>query len=425
MRQVIFLLVIVLLFVGCNQAGLPTPAKQEPTTDPLAVIETVEHKLLTSCCIGNRDYYGYSVAISGSTAVVGTRDTNSVYIFTRTSTTWTQQAVIKPDDNIGSNFGYSVAISGNTIAVGAPSSNFTGAHSGAVYIFTHTNNTWTQQARFTASDNETMDRFGSSVAIKGNHLLVGASTLDVIISDPAANDSGAAYIFTYQSGSWVEQAKLVPNDSDLGDQFGHSVAFTTKDSDIDTIIVGAWAKTNRTGAAYVFTNSGNDWTQQAKFTASDGTEDDEFGYSVAISGDAAIVGAPIEGDTGSAYIFARTGTSWAEQAKITTRSRTRGNHFGQSVSIRGDTAAVGVAHLDNKDRGRDSGAVYIYKYISDSWRERGMFVASDAVPDADGDNFEYFGGSVDFGDNAVIVGAIGGAPGYSGSKSKKRCCLCL
>ena len=107
------------------------------------------------------------------------------------------------------------------------------------------------------------------------------------------------------------------------------------------------AQTTDQGSAYVFTRSGTTWTQQAKLTASDGAADDYFGYSVALSGDTALVGAYWDDvganyDQGSAYVFTRSGTTWTQQAKLTASDGAAGDHFGHSVALSGDTALVGA-----------------------------------------------------------------------------------
>jgi hypothetical protein len=281
------------------------------------------------------DFFGWSVAISGdgNTAIVGAPDEDpggtsyinagSAYIFTRDSNgSWIQQAKINAtvkDDR--DNFGWSVAISGdgNTAIVGANSEDPGGndyVNAGSAYIFTRSNGSWTQQAKINATDKEANDFFGWSVAISGdgNTAIVGAYR-----EDPGGNDyvdAGSAYIFTRNSnGSWTQQAKIDADDKTSSDFFGWSVAIS---SDGNTAIVGArddapGGISAITGSAYIFTRSNGSWTQQAKINASDKAGGDNFGWSVAISGDGntTIVGAYTEDpggndyvDAGSAYVFA-------------------------------------------------------------------------------------------------------------------------
>ena len=153
-------------------------------------------------------------------------------------------------------------------------------------------------------------------------------------------------MFTRTGTSWSQQAQLTAGDGAAGDLFGYSVALAG-----DTALVGAYgndigAAANQ-GSAYVFTRSGTSWSQQAQLTAGDGAANDYFGYSVAVSGDTALVGAYADdvgaaADQGSAYVFTRSGTSWSQQAQLTAGDGAAGDIFGISVALAGDTALVGA-----------------------------------------------------------------------------------
>jgi N-acetylglucosamine kinase-like BadF-type ATPase len=320
-----------------------------------------------------RDEFGYSVSISsdGNTAIVGAyledtgaTDAGAAYIFTRSGGTWTQQAKIQASDKETNDwFGWSVSISGdgNTAIVGATGEG-TG-DTGAAYIFTRSGGTWTQQAKIQASDKQAYDNFGWSVSISsdGNTALVGSpgeGTGGVL--------AGAAYIFTRSGTTWTQQQKIQASDKEQVDRFGYSVFIS---SDGNTAIVGAHGEdtgATSAGAAYIFTRSGTTWTQQAKIQASDKEANDQFGYSVSISGggNIAVVGAYLEdtgGDrAGAAYIFTRSGTTWTQQQKIQASNLEGGDEFGWSVSISsdGNTAIVGARSEDTGASG--AGAAYIF-----------------------------------------------------------------
>ena len=311
------------------------------------------------------DYFGYSVAISGNTAVVGAyaEDTGgsaagSAYIFTRSGTTWTQQQKIQAGTPQGpAYFGYSVAIDGDTVVVGSYMEDVL-VDQGATYIFTRSGTTWTQQARLVASDAQTSDNFGYSVAISGNTVVVGAR-----LEDPSAiNDAGSAYIFTRSGTTWTQQQKIQASDAAASDNFGWSVAI-----DGDTVVVGAYLEDpsaiSDAGSAYIFTRSGTTWTQQQKIQASDAQATDWFGYSVAIDGDVVVVGAHLEdtvaASAGAAYIFSRSGTTWTQQSKIQASDPENSDWFGISVAIDGDTVVVGAEREDTV--GADAGAAYVFK----------------------------------------------------------------
>ena len=311
------------------------------------------------------DRFGFSVAISGDTAVVGAigeddvgNNSGAVYVFTRSGTTWTEQARLKNSDVTGDDrFGFSVAISGDTVVVGAEPAD-------SAYVFTRSGTTWTEQAKLTASDEaSSLDpRFGVSVGVSGDTAVVGAFG-----DDEVSNNSGAVYVFEKPVSGWTtanETVKLKPFDASAGDILGISVAISG-----DTIVAGATGdddKGSSSGSAYVFTRSGTTWTLQAKLKASDGAAGDLLGDKVAISGDTAVVGARFDDndagtDSGSAYVFTRSGTTWTEQAKLTASDAAAGDDFGFSVAISGGTAVVGAQFHD--DAGTDSGSAYVFELI--------------------------------------------------------------
>ena len=346
--------------------------------------------------------WGVSTAISGDTAVVGTywddvegTWTGAAFVYTRSDGVWTQQAKLLADDaEEHDTFGRSVAISGDTIVVGSPSDPYYQDKTGSAYVFTRSDGVWTQQAKLTPDEGMADERFGSSVVISGETIIVGA---------PAGpgwlDETGAAYVFTRSSGVWTQQAKLTGDDSAIEDLFGKSVAFAN-----ETAIIGANLHDeveSDTGAAYVFTRSGSVWTQQAKLTADDAAQSDAFGYFVSISGDTAVVGAPwdddgVSNESGSAYIFTRSGGAWTQQAKLTAADFATDDRFGQSVAISGDTAFVGSAGNDN--HGIDAGAVYLYTHSEDAWTQQAKLTPDDSA------RGEYFGCSVSVSDDTAIIG---------------------
>lgn len=291
------------------------------------------------------DQFGTSVAISGSTAVIGAYKKDSgagaAYIFVRSGTTWTQQARLTASDRAaGDGFGASVAISGSTVVVGA--TYHLNAH-GAVYVFVLSGTTWTQQVELTASDGAFNDNFGLSVGISGSTTVVGARFKN--------SNAGAAYVFVRSGTKWTQQAELTASDSAANDYFGISVAISGT-----TLVIGADGKASRTGAAYVFTGSGASWTQQVKLIASDGIANDNFGIFVALSSSVAVVGAPGKAaNTGVAYVFVRSGIAWSQLAKLTASDGAANDQFGTSVAVSG-TSGIAGAYANNQSRG----AAYVF-----------------------------------------------------------------
>jgi hypothetical protein len=367
------------------------------------------------------DYFGYSVSLSndGNTAIVGAiyedpgspnSNAGSAYIFTRSGSTWSQEAKIEASDaQADDNFGYSVSLSndGNTAIVGAYLEDTGGTGVGAAYIFTRSGTSWSQQAKIQASDPAQYDYFGWSVSISsdGDTAIIGS-----IYEETGGANTGAAYIFTRSGSTWSQEAKIEAADKQSHDNFGCSVSIS---SDGDTAIIGAWGSyytpdgANNAGSAYIFTRSGTSWSQQAKMQASDAAFDDRFGSVVSISsdGNTAIIGAMYEdtsgSNAGSAYIFTRSGSTWSQEAKIQASDKQSGDNFGHSVSISndGNTAIVGAIYEDTT--ASDAGSAYIFTRSGTSWSQQAKIQASNA------NGSDYFGGSVSISNdgNTAIVGA--------------------
>ena len=229
------------------------------------------------------------------------------------------QKILAGDAAAGDRFGYSVSVDGDTAVVGAVFDDDGAPNSGSAYVYVRdSGGTWSEQEKRTASDAAAGDLFGFSVSVDGDIAMVGA-----LRNDDSGSESGSAYVYVRDSGgTWSEQEKLTASDAATGDQFGYSVAV-----DGDTAVVGAVFDDdggNTSGSAYVYVrDSGGTWSEQAKLTAGDAAADDLFGYSVSVDGDTAVVGARSNDDgdaidSGSAYVYVRdSGGTWSEQGKLT------------------------------------------------------------------------------------------------------------
>lgn len=310
------------------------------------------------------DNFGWSVAIDGDTALIGAFNDGfsgarfgSAYIFTRSGTTWSQQAkLIASDGERNDWFGYSVALSGDTVVIGADSDDDNGFNSGSAYVFTRSGTTWSEQAKLTASDAASMDLFGISVAVDGDTAIISARD-----DDDDGTNSGSVYVFTRSGTIWSEQAKLTASDATGGDRFGSDVALEGH-----TAIIGAPDDDDnggQSGSAYVFMRSGATWSEQAKLAASDASSSDNFGRGVAIEGNTVVIDARLNDDngsqSGSAYVFTRSGTMWSQQAKLTASDGAAYDEFGYTVSVSGDTAVIGSRYDD--DNGTHSGSAYVFR----------------------------------------------------------------
>jgi hypothetical protein len=267
----------------------------------------------------------------------------------------------------------------------------------------------TESGKLLPSDGANGDQFGLSVSVSGDTAAVAAR-----YDDDNGAESGSVYVFVRSGGVWTQQAKLHPADGAADDQFGQSVVLPG-----ETLVVGAHGDSDHggnTGSAYVFVRSGSTWTQQAKLVASDGMADDYFGWSVSVSGDTAVVGAwGVDGSdshSGSAYVFVRNGTSWSQQVKLVPSDGSADDvslSYGSSVSVSGDTVLVG-AYRDS-DNGPVSGSVYVYLRAGTTWSEQAKLLASDGSQD------DYFGQSVFLAGNTAVIGAYGDSDNGSASGS--------
>ncbi|MEX2535795.1 MAG: PKD domain-containing protein [Trueperaceae bacterium] len=370
-----------------------------------------EFPKLTASDAAAGDQFGYSVAMSGDYAVIGARadddggfDSGSAYVFQRSGDGWVQSMKLPPEPPVvaptaigaADRFGSSVAISSDYIIVGAPGDEDT-TFEGAAYVYERCSRFCqepaTEMGELTAGDAAAADAFGFSVAISGDHAIIGAPRSD----DDGSNDSGSVYVFRRDGDTWTEVDELTAGDPAAFDYFGRSVAMSG-----DYAVIGAIRDdgvSSDSGAAYVFRRSGDTWTEMSKLTASDAAEGDLFGWSVAMSGDYAIVGAiagnGVSSNSGAAYVFRRSGDTWTEMAKLTASDAAEGDFFGNSVAMDGDFALVGAFEGD----GVSTGSAYVFHHRDGTWSEVNKLTASDAaVRDA-------FGFSVAISGDYAIIGA--------------------
>ncbi|WP_460956813.1 hypothetical protein, partial [Spirosoma litoris] len=412
-----------------------------------------DRRTLTSSGRGSGDNFGTSIAIDGDYAVVGapyeSEDANgntmlgyagSAIVFKRVNGTWTQiKKLVAADRESGDLFGSSVAISGGLIVVGAylEDQDATGGNpllnSGSAYVFSQNQggtDNWGQVKKLVATDRAVIARFGYSVAINGNTVVVGTpgESRDAEGGNQM-NTAGAAYVFTQNQGgadNWGQVRKLVASDRGPTDTFGWSVGISGS-----LVVVGAYREDedaaggnslSNSGSAYVFSqNQGgtDNWGQIKKLVAADRAADDDFGSSVAISGSLIVVGAYWENEdatgsntlikAGSAYVFSQNqgGTdNWGQVKKIVASDRGAGDTFGVSVGISGSTIVVGAPINSGDAAGGNmlsgAGAAYVFNQNqggAGNWGQVKKIVASDRGA---GDQF---GISVGISGSLVVVGA--------------------
>ncbi len=416
--------VFALLVITCSSpSGGDGPDPEDPGSGTPS-FTTMIHKTMANDAQAY-DAFGYSVAISGDYAIVGAYQedgggsaSGAAYIFHRTSaTTWDSGVKLMASDaQEFDRFGYSVAINGDYAIVGALYEDGGAGDpintAGAAYVF-HRNgtNTWDNGIKLVAPDAQAYDYFGCSVTISEDYAIVGAYQEDGGEGNPLSS-AGAVYCFRRTgSNTWDNGVKLVAPDAQESDLFGTSVAISG-----DYAIVGAHGEDggtgdpcNGTGAAYIFHRIGaNIWDSGVKLVAEDANIMASFGYSVAISGSYAIVGAMIESENlgveaGAAYVFHRTGTtSWDSGVKLESSDLQWNDMLGWSVAISGEYAIVGAPQEDGGMGNplSNSGAAYIFHRTgSNTWDSGVKLMASDAQTS------DYFGNSVAIDGNYAIVGA--------------------
>lgn len=372
---------------------------------------------LTASDALNSDYFGSSVSISGDVAVVGCKNddvgsanTGSVYVFEKPVSGWatmTETAKLSASDAaMDDNLGISVSISGDVIVAGAYYNDDNGSNSGSAYVFVKSGSNWvttTETAKLLPSDGAALDLFGYSVSVSGNYVVVGAYQ-----DDDNGLNSGSVYLYEKPITGWInttETAKLTPTDGTASDNFGYSVAISG-----DVVVVGSYLSDQvytDHGSAYVFVKPVTGWVsanQTAQLMLSTVSSYQHFGYSVGISGDDIVVGAENYSMQGASFIFTKPVTGWAngtETAKLNASDIKNSDKLGISVAISGDYAISGASWSDSL--GISAGSAYIYEKPVSGWvnaNETVEIFASTELSNV----YDEFGCAVDISGNYAVVG---------------------
>ncbi len=382
----------------------------------------------------NGALYGWSVATSGDTMVVGAPSDNAnigaVYVYSGSGSTWTQEATLTPSDGVsGDFFGGSVAMNAGTIVVGAWGR---GNYEGAAYVFSYSGSgitfTDTQQAELTDPGLASNDTFSASLAIAGNAIAIGAPG--------ESSNQGDVYVYALQGSTWTLASTLSDPGAVANDSFGYAVAFQSSTLAIGAPGVAGTLPSNTgeafTGAAYVFKRTGGlsgTWTQQAELTASNGRGcvttctnaygliyGDYFGYSVALKGKTVVVGAPFSSlptpapdsaGNGSAYAFTETGSVWSQKDELydpaeETSGTAAGDSFGYSVAFLGKAIVANAPGAPQGFQSNDAtGSAFVFAGHKGVWATYPTELTA-----ADGGPGDYFGyGLATAGNKYVVVGA--------------------
>jgi hypothetical protein len=313
---------------------------------------------------GYGDQFGYSVSVSGNFAVSGSPlhdsagfNHGAAYIYEMVGGAWTESVkLVAPDAAVFDNFGWSTAIDGNVLAVGSKGDDDVFGNSGSVYVYVFDGASWNFAQKISAPDKHSSQEFGSSVAVSGDMLVVGAHR-----SHGAAYAAGAAYVFRQSGGVWSAEAKLLASDGAAFDDFGYSV-----DTDGDSVIVGARLSdtvSSNDGSAYIFEDLGAGWVETALLSSGSGSNLENFGQAVSISGSSAAVGAPgRNASKGGVFVYSRSGGVWGLEDTFEDASTAR---LGSSVSMTGSLLAVGESNASLT--ATQMGAVHLYTASGSSW----------------------------------------------------------
>jgi trimeric autotransporter adhesin len=415
--------------------------------------------------------------INGKGAIAPGQSSGAVYVYTRSGKGWSQQAYIKAS-NPGSDdqFGYGIGLSadGNTLVVSAPyeDSAATGINgnqddnsvenSGAVYVFSRSGSTWSQQAYVKASntgEKDEGDEFGYSVSVSGdgNTLAVGAIGEDSSASgingnqtDNSMYGAGAVYVFSRSGGTWAQQAYVKSSKPARNIMYGYSVSLSANG---DTMAVGEYDADRGRGALYVLTRSGGTWLQQARLQPATLDPQDSMGCSVAISDDgntiaagamdedtigpginvvqgghSGIVDGPDDNSAGAAYVFVRNGTTWTEQANFKASNVAKRQWFGVRLALSGDgntlavgapnekSAARGINGKQDDDSADEAGALYVFTRTASTWKQDYYVKGSNT------EKYDEFGSSAALSrdGSTMAVGAhfeSGGSKGVNGNQA--------
>lgn len=368
-----------------------------------------EFKLLANDASIN-NFFGVSVSISGNRALIGSSGKNSfagaayVFDFDKNTNMWVQSATLEASDAAANNsFGNTVSLLGNRAIIGSLRDTDNGTGSGSAYIFEFDtlNNTWLQTKKLLPTIGAVGDSFGSAVSLSEGRVLVASLGNDI-----AGNSSGAVYVFDYNSltKDWTQTQILVGNDTANLDAFGISVSLQG-----DRALIGSYLDDDtslESGSAYIFEFDGLLWNQIQKLTANDPANNDNFGYSVSLFGDRALVSAYRNSDdgenAGSVYIFEFDSVNWNQTTNLTALDASANHLFGSSVALVNNKALIGAQGNDLGDPVFDfnSGAAYVFEFDGTTWNQTARIIPSDSTA------LDGFGSSICAFNNKIIVGAF-------------------
>lgn len=352
---------------------------------------------------GLDERFGAALAASGRWLLVGAPDDDtaggneagSVFVFELVDGRYVAHSRLTASDGAGGDgFGYALAIDGDTAVVGAWTDSLpAGSGAGSSYVFALTGADWTQVGKLTAPDGATGDAFGAALSLSGDVLLVGAPFDDL----PSLADAGSAHLFLRSGDSWTFATKLVAPDATAFDRFGFAVA-----TDVGNLLVGARDADNEAGVVYAYGRNGSSADFRDRLVPADRGASDRFGSALAVDGDQVLIGASGQAgasgaNAGAAYVYQRVGNGWTQQAKLLAPGAPEARS-GFSVALRGDVAVLGAPGATLGDCCQQ-GAADLFLRNGLGWRfER-------RLSPADGGTFDNLGSAMALGRGGAVLGA--------------------
>lgn len=316
----------------------------------------------------NVNNYGRFSTLSQNRAFIGAwqdinanTEDNAVFIFDFSNENWNNSAIIDSGESSSFDlFGSSVKLLGDTVFISSPGDDENGLNNGSIYVYQLIKGLWMQTDKIFSDTDRINEYLGHGISYSENRMLVAANNV-------SRNDSGLAYVFELIDGAWEQNGRLVANDTFSEDEFGFSVSLSGNKAAVSA------SKQNGTvqgsGAVYIFDLIDGLWIQTAKLIALDGKSNDSFGVSINLLNDRILIGAPSDDDnglsSGSAYVFDFDGKNWLQTAKIIPDDGESNDFFGVKVSLSNDR--VFVSSPKDDDIQQDSGAVYIFELINEDW----------------------------------------------------------
>ncbi|MEN8247863.1 MAG: T9SS type A sorting domain-containing protein [Bacteroidota bacterium] len=316
------------------------------------------------------DWFGLSVAISGNYAVVAANgddtkgfNVGAAYIYKLVEDSWVQTQKLFPNPFSGiDEYGIAVSMKNDLLVVGAYSDKTNGPFAGAAYIYKLTNGTWQQEVKILPDDGAAEDRFGRSVHTDGKQVIICG-----VLNDDLGTNSGSAYIYIEEEGTWIKEIKLLQPDGAEEDRFGRSVGIGLEYAAVGSVLDDD--NGSKSGAVIIYHKESTGWEFQQKITPDDGQADDFFGYGLSLYKNHLVVTAHNDDDyglnSGKAYLFKRTGTTWTQIDKFYATDPSEEENFGESVYIDESWISIGAPYGLNEGLATGSAVVFPAPVITD------------------------------------------------------------